>query len=108
MRRLCVCAALVGSLGWAAAAAPVSDAAGRGEPAGMQWTARTVLSATGLFAAEGRESSASGALGTVLQPVVGVAEDSVTRRADLPEPAAFALIGSALLALGVIRKRRHI
>lgn len=63
---------------------------------------------TGLIAAGDRETVSASGLGSVFRPVAGVAEDSVTRRADLPEPAAFALIGSALLALGIIRRRRQV
>jgi hypothetical protein len=39
------------------------------------------------------------------------ASDSIERGlgiSDLPEPAAFALIGSLLLALGIIRRRRQV
>ncbi|HWR52186.1 MAG TPA: PEP-CTERM sorting domain-containing protein [Bryobacteraceae bacterium] len=104
MKRVCACAALAGVFIWAAPAAPVTEAVNRRESATVQWTAPAP--ALVLLAAADRENAPVGALGSVFQPVAGAGEHA--RRADLPEPATFALIGSALLALGVIRRRRQI
>lgn len=108
MKRLCACAALAGVFGWAAAAAPVTNAVKISGAAGAPATAEVVLRESGPIAAGDRNRVPASTLGAVLAPVVEVTEDSVARRTDVPEPAAYALIGSALLALGMIRKRRQV
>ncbi len=72
-------------------------------------TTAALLAQLDTRAGEAREATPSDVFTEIFVPAKATA-DSMDRslgRSELPEPAVFALIGSGLLLLGIIRRRRQ-
>lgn len=104
MRTAPACAVLAVVFSLPSAAAPKHGNAVRAVAALAARSAQTAI----MEAKAPKKEAGAGLLASLLQPAAEPSGLPVRARTQFPEPVAFGIIGSALVALGLIRRRRHI